>query len=165
MSTTLKRGRSKTRTSSNTSIAKGSNAEVFAAAIMDFEMKIYNIGSAPLYDLVTTYGKVTIQNTLDSAYQSFHEIKESLEVGEAGFSYSNEFNQFNLALRMPDNGIVFAGLLHDQNGSPRVDESLVLCRVKTNRDFELNGEMIIRKGQEFIKALPETYLSKIKTAA
>jgi hypothetical protein len=165
MSTTLTRGRSKARTSSNTTISKGSNAQVFAAALMDFEMKIYNIGSTPLYDLVTTYGKVVCQNTLDTAYQSFNEIKQSLEVGDAGFSYSNEFDQFNLALRMPDNGIVFAGLLHDQNGSPRVDESLALCRVKTNRDFQLNGETIIRKGQEFIKALPESYLGKIRTAA
>lgn len=153
------------RSSASSSTASGPNSQVFAAAIADFEMQVYGAGRAPLYDLITTYGSITCMNTLDSSFQSFDETREILKEGDAGFSYSEEFNQFTLALRVPGGGIVFAGLLHDKDGSPRVDEQLVLCRVMANRNFDLEGRTIISKGQEFIKALPESYLSKMEKAA
>ena len=164
MSTTTLRRRSKSNTSSPTLIPAGLNHHVFAAALADFEMQVYGSGQAPLYDLVTAYGEISCMNSLDNALQSFNEIRETLKEGDAGFNYNEEFNQFTLALRVPGGGIVFAGLLHDKDGTPRVDEQLVLCRVIANRNFDLNGETIISKGKEFIKALPESYLSKMKRA-
>lgn len=163
MTSTLTRGRNRTRTSSKSQT--GINSELFAAMLADFEMKVYGAGQAPLYDMIAIYGKVESSNTIDSAYQTFEEIKSALEIGGAGYCYSYEFNQFTLALKVDNGGIVFASLLHDQNGSPRADEDLVLCRVKANRDFEFNGETIIAKDREFIKALPESYLSKMKKVA
>src|SRR5689334_15841153 len=165
MSTTVLRRRSKTNTSSPSLIPAGLNSLVFSAAMSDFEMQIYGKGHAPLYDLVSAYGELAIINTIDTAFQSFDEIKQTLKEADAGYSYSDEFNQFTLALKLPGGGIVFAGLLHDKNGSPRVDEQLVLCRIKANRDFEFEGNTIIKQGQEFLKALPESYLAKIKQAA
>lgn len=162
MSTTMTR-RSTKSVSSQGSV--GPNASVFSAAIMDFEVKIYGSGSKPLYDLVSRYGGIESLNSLDSAFQSFQEVKDELKVGEAGFCYSSEYNQFTMAIRIPGGGIVFVGLLHDKDGAPIVDEPFALCRVKANRDFEVDGEVIVREGSEFLKALPESYVNKMKKAA
>lgn len=133
----------------------------FAAAVADFEIVIYSTQSAPLYELITAYGKLEVSNTIDTAFQSFHEIRETLQSEEAGFCYNEEYNQFTLAMRMTDGGIAFAGLLHDKDGNPQTDEELILCRVKALRNFELEGKLIIEKGKEFLKALPESYVRKI----
>lgn len=164
---TVTRSRSRSTNSSQLPERKatsGNNMAVFAAACAEFEMHAYGSGEV-LYDLIKSFGEVSASNTLDTAYQSFDEAKLALEPGDAGFSFSEEYNRFSLAMRLSDGGIAFAGLLHDQNGTPRVDEPLQLCWVRARKDFELEGETIITKGQEFIKALPESYITKLKKAA
>ena len=135
-----------------------------AAMCAEYEITAYGSGQ-PLYELVKAFGEVTPLNTLDSALQSFEEAKQGLKPGDTAFSYSDEYERFSLAMKVPDGGIVFAGLLHDENGTPRVDETLHLCWVKATKNFELNGDTIIQKGHEFIKVLPESYLTKITKAA
>jgi hypothetical protein len=157
---TLTTRRKRTTPASQTTLGNV-NSLAFAAAIADFEMVIYSTQSTPLYELITAYGKVECSNSIDSAFQSFTEVRESLQPQEAGFLYNEDYNQFTLAMRMHDGGIGFAGLLHDKDGNPEADEDLILCRVRALRNFELEGKLIIEKGKEFLKALPESYVQKI----
>jgi hypothetical protein len=150
----------KTGSPANQTAWANMNAQSIAAAIADFEVKVYGAGGGPLYSLVAAYGKIRCSNTLDNPFLSFAEIKETLGVGEVGYAYSEKFKQFTIALKTAS-GIVFANLLHDKDGAPQVDGQLILCRVMANRDFEQNGEVIIQKGKEFLKVLPESYLMKI----
>lgn len=158
MSTTMKRK----RTIPSTQATLGNvNSMAFAAAVADFEVVIYSTQSTPLYKLITAYGRIESSNSIDSAFLSFAEIRESLRPQEAGFSFSHEYGRFTLAMRLEDGGIAFAGLLHDKDGNPEAEEELILCRVKALRSFELDGKQIFEKGAEFLKALPESYVRKI----
>ena len=169
MSQTTTRGQLRTmRNSATVSNASNENNNLAAlSAILsdDFNLQIYDGDSRPLYDVVTTYGSVVVGNTLDSAFQSYPEMRSTLKDGEAGYIYSSEYNRFTLAIKLPGNGIVFAGLLHDKNGTPRVEDALTLCRVIAKRDLELEDRTIITKGQEFLKALPALYVGKLTQAA
>jgi len=160
--TTVKRRKTASLSSTKESMTGNMNAQVLASAIADFEVVIYKSGNPPLYELVKAYGKISSSNTIDTAFLSFSEIRESLKTGEAGYCYNEEFGQFTLAMCLSEGGIAFASLLHDKDGSPRVDEEMILCRVIANRDFELNGVIIIEEGKEFLKALPESYVARIK---
>jgi len=156
----MQKGKAKSSTSKSTAM----NLQVLAAAIADFEVKIYGGNGKPLYDLVTIYGEVALINNLKTAFDSYAEIKENLALGECAVNYSSEYEHYTVAIRVPD-GICFATLLHDSEGQPRIDETLLMCRVMANRDFELDGDTIIRKGDEFLKALPESYALGLKKAA
>jgi hypothetical protein len=136
---------------------------VFSALCASYEVKAYGSGQ-PLYDLVLSFGVVTPLNTLDTALQSYAELKAGLKEGDAAFSYSEEYDRYTLAMNT-NRGIVFASLLHDQNGTPRVDEPLQLCWVRAVKDFEWEGEVIIEKGKDFVKVLPESYVTKLKKVA
>ena len=145
---------------------ENSNLAALSAVLSDdFQLQIYGGDARPLYDVVTTYGSVVVSNTLDTAFQSYGEMRNTLKDGEAGYIYSQEYSRFTLAIKLPGNGVVFAGLLHDKSGAPRVEDSLTLCRVIANRDLELEDQTIITKGQEFLKALPQAYVGTLTKAA
>lgn len=164
MSTTT-RGRIRSMNKPSTdNITQGLNMAVLAAACAQFEMKSYG-GGKPLYELLQVFGEVIPLNTLHTALQSFDEVRAGLKEGDAAFSYSEQFSRFNLAVMTPGSSIAFVGLLHDENGSPKVDEPLQLCWVRAVKDFDLEGEVIIHKGQEFMKAFPLSYITKLEKAA
>lgn len=165
MSTTTVRGRVKTMNTPSTQSVSGNNAAALAAAIADFEVQIYGGDGKPLYELVSRYGTIIVSNTIDTAFSSFAEMRTMLADGEAGYLYNAEYNRFTLAIKVPGSGVVFAGLLHDGNGTPRVEEELMLARVIAIRDLEKDGAVIVAKGQEFLKALPKAYADKLIKAA
>lgn len=162
MSTTTRR-RNAPNGSHVSGAAHGQNAEVFSALCANVEVKSYGSGQ-PLYALVKAFGPVTPLNTLDTALQSFDEIRAGLKSGDAAFAYSDEYDRFSLAMGLPSGGVAFATLLHDANGTPRVDEPLQLCLVSAAKDFEWEGETIIQKGQQFVKALPHSYVGRLQPA-
>jgi hypothetical protein len=164
MGTTTTRRRNPSSASNVSVAAHGLNAGVFSALCASYEMITYGSGK-PLYELVVAFGEVTPLNTLDTALQSFDEMREGLKEGDAAFAYSDQYDRFSLAMKMQNGGIGFASLLHDGNGTPRVDEPLQLCLVRAIKDFEWEGETIIQKGQQFVKALPQSYLGKLEKAA
>lgn len=165
MSTTVTRGREKSMSTSAPKTNVSNNAAALAAAIADFDVQIYGSDGKPLYELVSLYGLVTVSNTIDTAFQSFAEMRSTLKDGEAGYIFNDEFSRFTLAIKVPGSGVVFAGLLHDQNGTPRVEAELSLARVKAIRDLEKDGAVIIEKGKEFLKALPSQYVDRLDKAA
>jgi hypothetical protein len=164
MSTTTMRG-IKNRKAASGATQNVLNVQTLMAAVADFDVRIYGGGGSPLYDLVSLYGEVEIIHSIDAAFESFPEARAGLQDGEAGYLFSQEYNRYTLAIKVPQSGIVFAGLLHDGNGTPVVAAKLTLARIKANRDFEHEGETIITKGQEFLKALPAEYVSRLKKVA
>ncbi|RYD54339.1 MAG: hypothetical protein EOP56_19375 [Sphingobacteriales bacterium] len=165
MSTIMTRGRVKSISTSSKQTNVSSNAAALAAAIADFDVQIYGSDGKPLYELVSLYGTIAVSNTIDTAFQSFSEMRSTLKDGEAGYIYNEDFGRFTLAIKVPGSGVVFAGLLHDANGTPRVEAELSLARVKAIRDLEKDGSLIIEKGREFLKALPSPYVDRLTKAA
>jgi hypothetical protein len=125
--------------------------------------------SKPLYDLVDLIGIPSrLVNDLNSAFNSHAEAVAGLKEGEAGISYSSQFDAFSLAVKNGE-GIFYFSLLHDKDGNPQTAGVLILCETRVNRDFflEIDGvkKLILPAGKTIFKAVPQSYAEKMPRAA
>jgi hypothetical protein len=161
---TITRNRQNRGNGASTAPKKDSSVALLAMLAIA-EMTVYGVGS-PLYLLEQTFGTVSPVNTLDTAFNSFAEAKANLGDNQVGFSYSSEYDRFSLAMKV-NGGVAFCGLIHDKDGEPRVETDLVLVQVVADREFKLpdTDDVIINKGDRFIKAAPQKYVDTLKKAA
>jgi hypothetical protein len=160
---TVTRNRNQRQQQSSTAKAtKGSTA--WLAVVATMEATIYGVGS-PLYKLLKQFGKVSPINTLAKAFTSFAEAKAKLQEGECGYSVSDFEGRkaYSLAAKV-NGGIMYCGLHHDADGNPETEADLEVVQLEALREFELEGEVIISTGDQFMKAVPAAYVAKLKKA-
>jgi hypothetical protein len=136
------------------------------SAFMD--VQVYGEGQGPLYDLLHKAGQIVPKNTPATGLEgTFFENRDALKVGEAAYVWG-QFDNTQIMIRVSEKGCLFAGVLHDKDVNPIVETEMIVCAVVTNRDFEFDndGETVkIEKGTKFLKALPSSYVAKLKAAA
>lgn len=136
----------------------------------------YAINGKPLYDLIRPLGAPTrITNDLDNCFGDTFEAKRLLKHGEAGFSYSEKFQNVTLAVKDGE-GIYYFGVPHDKDGEVIVEDNYILVHARVNRDFQIKTDnigadgkpvmlTILKAGQEVFRAVSEEYFAKMEQAS
>ncbi len=158
-------GTTTVRRSASTSAVSNPNALQDMLAGLITEKDIIGEGQGPLYDLRQVAGVVKPINTPASALAGdFFANRNAIPVGGCAY-VQGQFGNTQLAMRLSEKGVVFAGIRHDAEGNPVHETELTVCAVVTNREFEIPGEdAVIAKGTNFLKALPAKYVASLKAA-
>lgn len=140
----------------------GSTAPVstidFAALGKLVDITIYGEGGGPLYKIMQPIGTIRPVNSVDDAFEGFAAASKGLEANQCGFSYSATYDAFSMTMKTPTGGLVYASVQHDKEGDPLELPEYNLAVVEVTRDFKVDDQVILKKGQTMLKALSPDYV-------
>ena len=131
-------------------MAKTTVRKVTALEIIAKAGSVYGDG---LWDKQTDIAlSAEASNTDETALDADDDIRKL--ANKAVYYQNNKYGGLQLVLKYGDGTWSYVSLMHDKDGDPIIDDNhtydLVDCQAR--RDFELEGEVIIAKGDVFTKA-------------